>query len=99
MVILVIQVNLVMSVNMAKLVNMHKSKLYNLWISIYVAIFVCKVCRTLQCKAYTQKALHKVRVVAYRNILLNLFKLSFLLGRTQSHMVLIFLMNKSESFF
>ena len=55
--------------------------------------------RTLQCKAYTQKALHKFRVVAYRNILLNLFKLSFLLGRTQSHMVLIFLINKSESFF
>ena len=43
-----------------------------------------------------QNPLNKVGVVAYKNILLNVFKLSFLLGRPQSHIVLIFLITKSE---
>ena len=44
------------------------------------------------------KVLPKVTVVAFEYILLNVFKLSFLLWSTQSHMAPILQIPKSESF-
>ena len=88
---MVIQVNFLMFVNMAKLVNMHKSKLkphivpfMDLHIYIYVAIFV--YVRYVGPYSYTQKAVHKVRVVAYKNYFIEPFQVVFPAGEdTKPH--------------